>query len=136
MLSKEEMEKILDVNEEIITYKADKDFRCLTSTEKALLENNNKIKQYIKQLETKTKDLENIKDMKKAIELANMSIIDFVYFKYKNEQLESNNKKLIEKLEEEHIKAKTKYSNTLSPYQYGRLDVIEEILKIAKGEKE
>lgn len=54
----------------------------------------------------------------------------------KIEQLESNNKKLIEKLEKEHIKAKTKYSNTLSPYQFGRLDVIEEILEIVKGEKE
>lgn len=37
MLSKEEIEKIIDANIEIITYKADKDFRCLTSTEKALL---------------------------------------------------------------------------------------------------
>lgn len=52
------------------------------------------------------------------------------------EHLETNNKKLIEKLEKEHIKAKTKYSNTLSPYQFGRLDVIEEILEIVKGEKE
>ena len=52
MLSKEEIKNILDKNVDIITYKADKDFRCLTSTEKTLLENNKKIKEYIDQLES------------------------------------------------------------------------------------
>ena len=42
MKSKEEIKHILDTNVDILTYKADKDFRCLTSTEKALLENNKK----------------------------------------------------------------------------------------------
>ena len=50
-MSKKEIEKILEQNEDIITYKADKDFRCLTSSEKTLLENNKKIKKYIDQLE-------------------------------------------------------------------------------------
>lgn len=57
MLSKEEIENILNTNEDIITYKADKDYRCLTSTEKSLLENNRKIKEYIEQLETKNQKL-------------------------------------------------------------------------------
>lgn len=57
-MQNKEIEKILDANVDIITYKADKDFRCLTSTEKTLLENNNRIKQYIEQLETKVKELE------------------------------------------------------------------------------
>ncbi len=51
MLSKEEIEKAIVQNEDIITYKADKDFRGLTSSEKTLLENNRKIKEYIDQLE-------------------------------------------------------------------------------------
>ena len=41
-MSKEEIEKILDQNESIITYKADKDFRGLTGSERTLLENNDK----------------------------------------------------------------------------------------------
>ncbi len=57
-----EIEGILDANVDLITYKADKDFRCLTSTEKTLLENNKKIKQYIDQLET---------DKQKLIEILN-----------------------------------------------------------------
>ncbi len=51
-------------------------------------------------------------------------------------QLESDKQKLIEKLEEEHTNAKTKYSETLSPYQYGKVDVVEEILSILKGEND
>ena len=50
-MSKEEIEKAIVQNEDIITYKADKDFRGLTSSEKTLLENNRKIKEYIGQLE-------------------------------------------------------------------------------------
>ena len=57
MLSKEEIEKILKANIDIITYKADKEFRCLTSAEKTLLENNSKIAKYINQLETNNKKL-------------------------------------------------------------------------------
>ena len=57
MLSKEEIEKILEQNEDIITYKADKDFRGLTSSERTLLENNSKIRQYIDQLEQENKSL-------------------------------------------------------------------------------
>lgn len=52
------------------------------------------------------------------------------------DQLESDKQKLIDKLEEEHTIAKTKYSETLSSFQYGRLEVIEEILEILKGEKD
>lgn len=51
MLSKEEIEEILEQNENIITYKADKDFRCLTNSERTLLENNKKIKKHIEELE-------------------------------------------------------------------------------------
>ena len=57
MLSKKEIKHILDANVDILTYKADKDFRCLTSTEKALLENNEKIKEYINQLESREQKL-------------------------------------------------------------------------------
>lgn len=57
-MQNKEIEKILDANVDIITYKADKDFRGLTSTEKTLLENNERIKQYINQLEIKVKELE------------------------------------------------------------------------------
>lgn len=86
MLSKEEMTKILDTKEDIITYKADKDYRCLTSTEKALLENNRKIKEYIEQLERENKTLTQTNKTYKGII---------------NKQ-NSDNKKLIEKLEEDH----------------------------------
>lgn len=54
----------------------------------------------------------------------------------KVKQLECDKQKLIEKLEEEHTNAKTKYSETLSPYQYGKVDVVEEILSILKGEND
>ena len=56
-MSKEKIEKILDQNENIITYKADKDFRGLTSLERTLLENNKKIKEYIDQLEQENENL-------------------------------------------------------------------------------
>jgi len=62
-MSKEEIQKILDVNEDIITYKADKDYRCLTSTEKALLENNRKVKEYVEKLETENTNLKNILEL-------------------------------------------------------------------------
>lgn len=57
MKDKEEIKHILDANVDILTYKADKDFRCLTSTEKALLENNEKIKEYIEHLESREQKL-------------------------------------------------------------------------------
>lgn len=76
MLSKEEIEKILETNIDIITYKADKDFRCLTSTEKALLENNNKIAEYVKQLETNNKKL--IEYIEKKMCEYDKTIIEFV----------------------------------------------------------
>lgn len=52
------------------------------------------------------------------------------------EQLKTDKQKLIEKLEEEHGIVKNKYSETLSPYQYGKLDIIEEILSFVEGEKD
>lgn len=61
MINKE-IEAILETNVDIITYKADKDFRCLTSTEKTLLKNNERIKQYIDQLENKVKEVEQVRD--------------------------------------------------------------------------
>ena len=108
MLSKEEIKHILDVNVDILTYKADKDFRCLTSTEKALLENNEKVKEYIEQLE---KELETYKDIKsiantKMTELTQIKDIDKLksenwILQNKLNKYESKEKKLIEKLEEE-----------------------------------
>lgn len=101
MLSKEKIEKILETNIDIITYKADKDFRCLTSTEKALLENNNKIAEYVKQLET-------------------------------------NNKKLIEKLEEDinecikNIEEDERHDEW--GYEQCKIQILNKILKIVKGE--
>lgn len=56
----EKIENILEANEDIITYKADKDFRCLTSTERTLLENNKKIKEYIRDLEANNYEQNNI----------------------------------------------------------------------------
>lgn len=69
MSSKEEIKHILDVNVDILTYKADKDFRCLTSTEKALLENNEKIKEYIEYLESREQKLiEKLEEENKQLE--------------------------------------------------------------------
>ena len=62
MLSEEEIEKILDQNENIITYKADKDFRGLTSSERTLLKNNKKIREYIDQLEQENNKLSKMTD--------------------------------------------------------------------------
>lgn len=39
---------------------------------------------------------------------------------------------LVEKIKEEHVKAKNIYSETLSPYQYGKVDVLEELLQSIK----
>lgn len=107
MLSKEEIKHILDVNVDILTYKADKDFRCLTSTEKALLENNEKIKEYIEYLESREQ---------KLIE--------------KLEKYTNNTKK--EKLPYfKTVADMIKYKG----YAEGRIETCEEILSIVKGEK-
>ena len=107
-MSKEEIKHILDVNVDILTYKADKDFRCLTSTEKALLENNEKVKEYIEQLE---KELETYKDIKsiantKMTELTQIKDVDKLksenwILQNKLNKYESREQKLIEKLQEE-----------------------------------
>lgn len=69
MLSKEEIKHILDANVDILTYKADKDFRCLTSTEKALLKNNEKVKEYTEQLESREQKLiEKLEEESKQLE--------------------------------------------------------------------
>lgn len=53
-------------------------------------------------------------------------------------ELETNNKNLIEKLEEEKLKMESTYSQINGNYfmAQDRLDLINQILKIAKGEKE
>lgn len=51
-------------------------------------------------------------------------------------ELESNNKKLIEKLEEDNKKAKQGFETTLSSYEHGIMNYTQEILEIVKGEKE
>lgn len=72
MLSKEEIKKIIDTNINIITYKTDKDYRCLNSTEATLLENNKKIEDYaensicIQEIEEKQKELQ--KQYEEALE--------------------------------------------------------------------
>ena len=71
-MSKEEIEKALDQNEDIITYKADKDFRSLTSSEKTLLENNNKIKKYIEELKQENNKLNKMID-EMAVKLNELS---------------------------------------------------------------
>ncbi len=129
MLSKEEIEKILDANVDIITYKADKDYRCLTSTEKTLLENNKKAKEYIEQLENKLKELgigqQTLTQSRK---------------KWKNRyyKIRKRHKKLIEKLEKEKNTIESTYSQINGDYfmAQDKLDLINEILKIVKGEKE
>lgn len=134
MLSKEEIEVLKKIFKEVIQTKEKSDIRLKVNKQvtKFLLNCINSSEQ----LETKIKDLENIKDMKEAIELANMNIKDFVYFKYRYKQLESNNKKLIEKLEEDNKKAKQGFKATLSSYEHGIMDYSQEILDIVKGEKE
>lgn len=133
MLSKEEIEVLKKIFKEVIQTKEKSDIRLKVNKQvaKFLLNCINSSEQ----LETKIKDLENIKDMKEAIELANMNIKDFVYFKYRNEQLESNNKKLIEKLEE----CAESYYTLNEDEEYVRNKEVEEfaqeILEIAKGEK-
>ena len=54
------------------------------------------------------------------------------------DQLETNNKKLIEKLEKEKYTIESTYSQINGNYfiAQDRLDLINEILKIVKGEKE
>lgn len=120
MLSKKEIEKILDVNEDIITYKADKDFRCLTSTEKALIENNRKIKKYIEQLEADNYEQNNI-------------INSYI----------EREQKLIEKLEEDINVDKIQWHDELGRIikeepksrLVSRKTYAQEILEIVKGEK-
>lgn len=107
MLNREEIEKILESNIDIITYKADKDFRCLTSTEKALLENNNKIAEYIKQVESNNK---------KLIEKLNKKIR---YFEECDEVIATSN---------------DNYSDGTVIKRF--IDEFKEILEIVKGEKE
>ena len=127
MLSKEEIKVLKKLFEEVIQTKEKSDIRLKVNKQvaKFLLNCINSSEQ----LETKIKDLENIKDMKEAIELANMNIKDFVYFKYRYKQLESNNKKLIEKLEEDNKKAKQGFKATLSSYEHGIMDYSQEILE-------
>lgn len=124
MLSKEEIKHILDANVDIITYKADKDFRCLTSTEKALLENNEKIKEYIEELEEDNYESNNIISdyIDSARELTER--IEELIKKYNNEFV------YVDKMIDE---------NKMSPDTLQELACItedlEELLSIVKGEK-
>ncbi len=144
MLSKEEIEKILDANVDIITYKADKDYRCLTSTEKTLLENNKKAKEYIEQLENKLKKLgigqQTLTQSRKK-------------WKIRYYNIRKRHKKLIEKLENKtnlivaslsseivekykNFKMTDIDDNTYELLALNDLNTITEILSILKGEKE
>lgn len=129
MLSKEEIEVLKKIFKEVIQTKEKSDIRLKVNKQvaKFLLNCINSSEQ----LETKIKDLENIKDIKEAIELANMNIKDFVYFKYRYKQLESNNKKLIDKLEEDKRKWQEFHNRVPEVPEY-----IDYILPFVKGEKE
>lgn len=78
------------------------------------------------------------KEVEEALRIGNDKIVtEYIY------QLESNNQKLIEKLEKDRIKnnefeffplqAEKAYNNY---YKLGKIDLIDEILEILKGEKD
>ena len=88
-----ETEKLLKINETIITSEQCKEHRTLRNDERTLLMNNIKIKEYIQHLEQKESILDKVTDkLKEKIEL----IEDVIYLcktdgkiaKYKIEQLE------------------------------------------------
>lgn len=133
MINKEKIENILDSNESIITYKADKDFRCLTITEKTLLENNEKIKEYIEQLERTIKEISKQQTHKQ----------DDYCMHYCNTMIErkyllDERRKLIEKLEED-IENSCRGMDTniilIKEYYKNKKEYAQEILEILKGEE-
>lgn len=122
MLSKEEIKHILDANVDILTYKADKDFRCLTSTEKVLLENNEKIKEYISQLESDNYEQNNI--INSYIEERQKLI----------EKLEEDSKQLEHDILTMSIDTGNKYSLKLIHQAEGMKKQNDRILEILKKE--
>lgn len=114
MLSKEEIEKFIQEMTEVRPDELNKEALRLYNT--------------IMQILDKNEQLETVKNIKEALELANVDIKTLVHFKYENKRLKANNQKLIEKLEETR-------DNLERDGYIGYADEIQEILEIAKGEK-
>ena len=66
-MNKEEIEKVLKINETIITSEQCKENRTLKNNERVLLMNNIKIKDYIQELEQKESILDKVIDKLKEI---------------------------------------------------------------------
>lgn len=92
---------------------------------------NKEVSKYLLDRIKSSEKLESAKGIKEALELANMSVKDFVYFKHRAEELESKEQKLIEKLKE-----------NLKLIEDGKYNAeaikifLKSILNIVKGEKE
>ena len=132
-MNKEEIEKLLKINETIITSEQCKEHRTLKNDERVLLMNNIKIKDYIQELEFQNTAL-------KAEHNHNITRIKDL------EQKESILDKVTDKLKEVDKKYKNEYENIenmeLSATKICVLqeltcviEDIEEILNIIEGEK-
>lgn len=129
-------EKTLNKTEEM------KDFfnECIT---KDLINSEDLAINYMKVAKDYIEELERAKGIKEALELANMTVKDFVYFKHKVEELETKEQNLREKLEERKKQNNNRYGKSIDDdefpemYEYsGQVQEDDYILEILKGEKE
>lgn len=85
-------------------------------------------------------EIYTIRDRRKETENYTIYVDGYISVDVLNKtlQLETNKQKLIEKLEEEKFKIESTYSQINGNYfmAQDKLDLINKILKIAKGEKE
>lgn len=134
MLSKEEIELLKKLLKRAIKTKEKLEIKLILNKE---------VSKYLLDRIKSSEKLESAKGIKEALELANMSVKDFVYFKHRAEELEAKEQKLIEKLEERKKKNNNRYGQSIDDdefpemYEYsGQVQEDDYILKILKGEKE
>ena len=117
-----EIEKVLKINETIITSEQCKEHRTLKNNERVLLMNNIKIKDYIQELEQKESILDKVKDKLKE---------DIVEAKEKIKYWEEQYK--ISKAKEDEF-YKNSYKRQINRWQ-SRYETLRGILNIIEGEK-
>ena len=101
---------------------------------KEKIENDKIPKQLAKALGIEKEDTDSLIAFKES--LFEQTVYENIILKKQIEQLESDKQKLIEKLEEKKFKIKSTYSQINGNYfmAQDRLDLINEILEILKGE--
>ena len=117
-----EIEKVLKINETIITSEQCKENRTLKNNERVLLMNNIKIKDYIQELEQKETILDKVKDKLKE---------DIVEAKEKIKYWEEQYK--ISKAKEDEF-YKNSYKRQINRWQ-SRYETLRGILNVIEGEK-